>query len=225
MFSNIKNKYRVSFFFILFVNFYFCRVYAFDLPEKVKHEFELVKDKEECKLMESEVSKRIGKKDLDASSEIREKKVFIGNSRFIYNQDDYYLWASSYDIDNNATKDLIAIDWHSRGNNKYYLAVYVWLNKGILFTVRRKLSSFLLEQSLGVRHSKGVQALIPESFRIIDYTGNFIEESFVGYHVIRPIVIDDKLYILAEREVALGASRLLFNLDQSKKRIELECKF
>ena len=142
----------------------------------------------------------------------REMKVFIGENPLKYNKDDFYLFVYSYDVNNNQTQDLIAIDWRPRGGSKFYLAYYVYEGKGNLMssgdadllTDKRAVENFLKKKKFLHRRNKEAApnselSAFSDTFEYQLKDGTKMKEGFVGYYEILPMIIGSKNYVVAKK--------------------------
>ncbi|MBU1310403.1 MAG: hypothetical protein KKE30_12845 [Gammaproteobacteria bacterium] len=153
--------------------------------------------------------------------ELKKRKLFVGQSRAAYNKNDYYLWIYSHDFEIDGVLDLVAIDWHQRSKDVYYLSLYIFKDKGGFISDLEAAKTFFRGENIYPRNRSGVYPIIPEHF-FIEYEGGVVkEESFVGYHKIIPIVIDGITYIYAEKNLSESKRALIFDI--SKSDISLAC--
>ncbi|WP_039912898.1 hypothetical protein [Cellvibrio mixtus] len=152
-----------------------------------------------------------------------EKKQFVGGSRLKNNPNDYYLRVNAYDISNDGVDDLIATDWIQKGQGNFYLAVYVYSNRGDLYANRIELKKFLMDKKISPRHKDGYFPLILEKFNITSNYGDEIEENFVGYNLIRPIVFKGDIHLLAEKNSEGNKKHLIFTIKGELKNLNLSC--
>lgn len=155
--------------------------------------------------------------------EFKKRKLFVGESRAMYNKNDYYLWIYSYDFEIDGVNDLIAIDWHLRSKDVYYLAFYILKDKGGFFSDAAAAKVFFKENYVYPRHDSGIYPIIPERFFVKYDDGSVKGESFVGYHKIIPIVIDGVAYIYAEKNLSESKRALIFDI--SKSDVNLACVY
>ena len=164
--------------------------YARVLPDNVNFS---QNDSSLCEVLELQLLKNGNHK-----NKVDQKKIFIGKSRLKYNRDDYSLWVSNFE--HKLGNDLITIDWRGMGGNNFYLAYYIFHNKGGLLTAKNKLKQYLLTNKLSDRHGQGS---IPEFARILSLTkqsGEVEEVSFVGFYHIVPMILNDNYYLYAHNK-------------------------
>ena len=165
-------------------------------------------------------------------------KIFIGDNPLKYNKDDFYLDAYSYDINNNKTNDLIAIDWHGRGGNKFYLAFYVYEGKGSLLdsgdndslAKRKAVANFLKTKQFLYRKNKSAVSKseppsFAEDFTYLNVGGETIREAFVGYYEIEPMVLESRTYIVAKKVFRKKNNWNVYDFTKNPAAPELICRF
>ncbi|PST91184.1 hypothetical protein C9I91_11475 [Photobacterium jeanii] len=177
--------------------------------------------KEQCDSIETELE-NIPQRLLGKGSS---KNIFVGENRLRYNPDDYYLWVESYDFNNNSTEDLIVIDWQPRASDVYYLAFYNIPDKGYVYTDNQKLRKLLRSTHLQPRHEFGLKPIFPEYFDVEFPDGKIESEYFSGYHEIKPMLYNNDVYIVAEKNVGDISRRLIFKRQYSSENVSLICIF
>lgn len=145
----------------------------------------------------------------------RPRQILVGERALPYKPENYYLWTDSYDASNDGVDDLIAIDWVQKNKNLYYLAYYVFLNKGSLFYDKKELKNFLLKQQIKSKFPdispNSVYPVFPQSFKLKMFNGQSMFIGFSGYHAIIPLKIDNVVYVAARKDSTKG-EWLIFKL-------------
>lgn len=152
----------------------------------------------------------------------KQKKVFVGNLRKP-KREDFNLWVSSYDMDNSGKKDLVAIDWHPRGKNTFYLAVYAFKEQGEIFNDRKRMKNYIKQVKLSGRHERGEDPIFKEK-QMFGYHGEEQEVNFVGYHYIQPVKIEDKTYVMMKNDKAKKSRVIIFDASLNNS-VNLICSF
>lgn len=157
-------------------------------------------------------------------NDLKQKNFFVGESLSTYNPSDYYIWVDAYDINNNGKDDLVAIDWHKRNKTSFYLAYYVFFDMGEIVGQRHDLKKFFLNKKLKKRHGTGYVPWFPE-YILVEEEGVEIDYSFVGFHEIKPVLFEGKVFVVAKKENESTKKIMVFSFDSYENKINLVCNF